>query len=1623
MGESRYNPKKRTYGKRNFVEILEKITPAVYKDEDIAMSGTGVDLPDQVINSTINIATKINSILPISAIAYSQTSSLNNISGISQYFVKQNELTKVTPYTFETKILNPLGKSLTNFSTSGDFNDYLSGTLLPIIQNDKNCSSLIHNISTVSSLNGSSEPSAVHNYLVDALGWFYFLNTSAGADGNRDWDPSSYVLSSYNTLYTGNSLTTADGVRGLYNLIWRNYGLSGEYATYNTIPTSYLSGTDTYTSGLQQLDKLETMLEVVYSPLYIDAQDYKVETAFNDYMDAGAVLSDKVSKGPHRKLLEALGFGMADVMDQTDNVNLIYDIENVPEEYLEYVAQLIGWKLFGNSSDKWRQQLRNAVEVYKRKGTLDSIQYVVNSLIQNSVFDLSGNVQELWESYIPYLCWYALATASPHFATYADWTPEKAQRAGVLEFSTSSLVGNIKLVVDSILLDMYKAFPDHFIFYGDRFPVYRFAKVNPDGTAGDLYTLIYDKKPLPWHFHPRGTREFRQLMKAAGENGQKLQWDAANTFGPYGPGVYMAGEDHPQGEEPIYLSATGDAYFAYNFREHKNFPIPPFEELKYYKDCTITQDMVAYLIERLKCFGVTESFASDMQSYILSSSVNASSNLGSLNEWLFFDTSSQLPPNYNTILRDITKYTYNVLGLWNGKSSHLFIDYDNTDFDFAKTTLEGDSKTALYEAARIVKRFVPAHAIPRVNLNASASEDMSYSATDWDYASLDHGDNGFSHLQTCSVLAGYECSGVSMGGPPGSHSGRDAFNTFQRDAVDAFADSLISSSTVTTAAPRKALRRRNYRFTLPEDGYYDRGGFNGPTNWDASTMEFGLRGGGEPASGLGELTLGYLYSANAFYPVHDTANLSGVWHQCEDLGSPRTFSGAPTSRTYPYRGLSSSPLLGLGEDRWTNIGNFKYAAWGTPAAGCLNMNETADLDSTIIRVSTTNQAGTSLHTNPNGTFNPINLKSGDKLAIISTAPTANASQRLVFDVTGTATSAANYFNLPVKYAYGDDVAFWTNTSDFADVYTITTEGGQAHHQDRGQLPPIYATMHKLYERQALEMAKNLMLSDPPAYSASSDWYNCAQSLANSGIASGYVGDTFDIYRDFKFGRGLHKTFSDYCYYFDRHDLGRNEMFNTGPNIFAHIFDRGLYNCDFSVEGSAVSTTLSGSFIASSLAIDNAISWNNGSGVFSTCAVNTYSTGAQNLPASGTYIASGLEEMVLPMSGTFTPGKALNAEYRNPKILSGIEFVQTSGAPSGNEFRIFKLDSAFAVKGQDNFLVDNLVIKQKSSGGLPRIRFDLSSYGPRRNYFVPEHTFSLDISALVGEENRLSLGGESMGVWIHTNCSGGWMWSFVPNSSEYVTNGNRLVDGKWIYHREKDLSIREVTQNLSFKHTFPFEERTRNSEWTRCLGNIDTVGSSETNNGSMANLISSDFTNFNIKFDTRNYSIYNNMEYSEVIPIPEEVYKTTDGIHTSATNYYVEVFLLPTADHNKYLLIDDIKLQDVTQREQAGIGTGYGTETKGTPLRPFVKENKLDLDRDEMQSVLKFFTGLMGSGVGVYATNYAARDKALTASIMERDGGGRLNYRLNPLWNVYTKASAPAGSTPITNQLTTLEVIN
>ena len=269
----------------------------------------------------------------------------------------------------------------------------------------------------------------------------------------------------------------------------------------------------------------------------------------------------------------------------------------------------------------------------------------------------------------------------------------RATEAGVYEYNPSSLEENLKIVVDNIILDLYKAFPDNFIFHGAKFEVPRFVFVDNEGCEQELYTIVGEPGMKPFHVHTIDSNGFLARKQDAKLHGESLAFEAATGFGALGSGVYMVGRDHNSGltseGRPRYLKPKGDLSFLFNYRGKKNYPLPPFEEVKYYRDSTVTADMVSLLVARLKCFNVNHSLADEVGDYIVSSAVTDDSDLGTLNEFLMLFSSVQVPSNFNSVMTNISNYEKNLLPLWNGKSSHLFINFKNTDFDFSKTTLEG----------------------------------------------------------------------------------------------------------------------------------------------------------------------------------------------------------------------------------------------------------------------------------------------------------------------------------------------------------------------------------------------------------------------------------------------------------------------------------------------------------------------------------------------------------------------------------------------------------------------------------------------------------------------------------------------------------------------------------------------------------------------------------------------------------------------------------------------------------------------------------------------------------------------------------------------------------------------
>lgn len=437
-----------TFHSTSLYKDLEKVVPAFYFEEDYNLSGTKITPVDALLSANISLAANISAVLNINVASLTGTiySSLNNISGISNYFVIQNGLTNLTQEKFEKNVLAKLNKTFADFSTSSSYLRYLSSTFIPGTRLN----------SPTLSFNGVAN---THQFLIENLSWLYFLNTSG--NGNLSYQPSAGVYSLLGKLYGDEDVTLHKAISLLYEYLWKNKSVSSIFQNY--IPAEQLNST-------YGLDNLKTLIEILYSPLYIDSKNTKVRDAFVSYF-SNTYSPDTDINGPLARLLRAFSFSFAKVSNDVDKLNVLYDLQECPDEYLPELARLIGWRLFGFNPQRWRLQLANAVDIYKRAGTKQSLQVAVDSLFTPEIFNISSNIYELWESYIPNLAYYALGTDSSAFKDFKTWTPTLANKIGVSGYSTSSMDENLRMAVDAIVLTLVSEFPEHFSIAGNRFPV------------------------------------------------------------------------------------------------------------------------------------------------------------------------------------------------------------------------------------------------------------------------------------------------------------------------------------------------------------------------------------------------------------------------------------------------------------------------------------------------------------------------------------------------------------------------------------------------------------------------------------------------------------------------------------------------------------------------------------------------------------------------------------------------------------------------------------------------------------------------------------------------------------------------------------------------------------------------------------------------------------------------------------------------------------------------------------------------------------------------------------------------------------------------------------------------
>lgn len=429
----------------NYIDVFQEMVPSLYRDIDASIYPKEDDVVDATLGKILKSAENIKTLFNV---AYVDASTLQ------QHFIPSNELSHLRPYIFEKKILKAFGKSFHDFKNQGEFDTFLLDTVLP---NTHLNNPTLTFASGVSSLVDESVDTIVkaHHYLVNNLSWMYFLNTSGHAD--TVWAPSAGVYTQIkNSLYLGKTIGTKEGVKLLFEYMWRNKEVKPVWADYITPPFDSSDSTvssNPNASGTQLLSGFHSLLDVWYNPK--DSDDYTINDYLKLYLATGSYSPETIPAAPFTKFLKALSFGFYDMSQVVEDMSDLVDIEKCPPAFLQYLASLVGWKLLTGDVDRWRAQLRHATYIYKSKGTKKSLEDAMGLMFPAAQFDPLENLVEAWESYLPRMLYYLIATESkvlknPDFSqTEADFLSGKNDAQ--FNFSVTNKDFNYRFAVDHIL--------------------------------------------------------------------------------------------------------------------------------------------------------------------------------------------------------------------------------------------------------------------------------------------------------------------------------------------------------------------------------------------------------------------------------------------------------------------------------------------------------------------------------------------------------------------------------------------------------------------------------------------------------------------------------------------------------------------------------------------------------------------------------------------------------------------------------------------------------------------------------------------------------------------------------------------------------------------------------------------------------------------------------------------------------------------------------------------------------------------------------------------------------------------------------------------------------------------
>ena len=866
-----------TLHKHNYIEFVQSLVPNIYLEREETAHGTKQDSIYSVLNSVLQLGVSAD----LWVTGFGPGRSYKN-PDICKFFVPSNKLTRVTADVLDTSVLPAFGERMENFKTKKEWETFVTDTLLPSISYNNftptfsaGCESFI-----ASSLSSSD---LVQNHLEDSLGLLYFVNSKGRSSVAINESIGASALSScasalwVDNIYKGQPITEDDCVQSLLQYTWGAQNSDNTEKLKELIPYEYrvsataadVSSTSGTVAGFKAAASV-FMHPKQKSPI--------VEDSLSIILSSTLYPTKIAPAGNLRKFLQAMSFTFYDVDEVISELNEIIDIHKAPPEFVEHLATLIGWKLVGEDVESWRAQLRNAIYLYKTKGTREGLESFMSLFfVSGTYFPLSstntladstrkGGLYELWESYLPNLIYYTLKTES--FMVSATDT-EREQFVRHLKDYTQLNVNVDKEV--------------------------------PDNNFRFLTDLILEALHKKHGCIRIQNRDYRETKF----------WQSQETV-------------------------SGKKGFLHR---GKTVVVPPWEDEKFYSDSYITPEVLETLNEILISprqelgFEVPSSTVSDLSSYIGTKTGMDGDSIpevyGDNHRFRFYTYDHEYPPNLSANTNNAGFEPGSILAdYWNSKSSNLAMHIPWGDVEFFRSdgmttkstpaTVNDTTTFNTYSLDIITECFremMPLRTMVRSIVRADTMDDAQ-TYQEWGC--------GFIHGRFEEPPEGLLDSTYSTGFRGGQGSASGVRQSKGRHVSDPEGDFWTTTGTL---GYRTNTRARSLKYNLPSS-YFSREGLNQPLSPDFNDRVTWGSGVGAYAFSAG--ISDYLFSSmrtNSFMPKgYNFSSLSyfspkvgeasGIYSKHERikagmatyLDPSSMFYGIQASAVYPARSRMDLPL-------------------------------------------------------------------------------------------------------------------------------------------------------------------------------------------------------------------------------------------------------------------------------------------------------------------------------------------------------------------------------------------------------------------------------------------------------------------------------------------------------------------------------------------------------------------------------------------------------------------------------------------------------------------------------------------------------------------------------------------